>query len=134
MLITINNDGENIKSTNYWDTDIAENGYFYASVNAGCVRLLIPAQHEKMLYEMMTAKYIIISKGQNASGKKMVEIMFEDHSSCPFSLQLSVEQFDMVPKDGKEWQFKAFTKEAGEILTLKCKVRTVKDIPCLKEW
>ena len=41
-LITIENNGPGILSTNYWGTPHAEKGYCYLSINAGAFRLLGP--------------------------------------------------------------------------------------------
>lgn len=134
-LITISNNGKELTETNYWELEHSQKGKFYVSINAGCIRLLCPPSQKIMISEMKTGKIIIISKGfwteQNRDG---VEIMFEDNSESPFALHLSVEQFDFVPKDGKRWRFAIYTKDEGKIFDKKCKVRTVKTIPYMKEW
>ncbi|MDX9788933.1 MAG: hypothetical protein RBT11_19320 [Desulfobacterales bacterium] len=39
-LIQISNDGPEILSTNYWETEHAKKGFLYMSINAGAFRLL----------------------------------------------------------------------------------------------
>ena len=42
QMIMIGNDGPLIARTNYFETELAKNGYFYLSWNAGAARLLVP--------------------------------------------------------------------------------------------
>jgi len=43
MITTIENDGPDIVTTNYWTTEHEQRGLFYVSINAGTCRLLVPA-------------------------------------------------------------------------------------------
>lgn len=43
MILELHNHGPLILGTNYWQTDQAAAGKFFCSVNAGAIRLLVPA-------------------------------------------------------------------------------------------
>jgi hypothetical protein len=48
-MIEIANDGPAITRTSYWRTAHARKGLLYLSVNAGAIRVLVPAPTERML-------------------------------------------------------------------------------------
>jgi hypothetical protein len=113
-------------------------GKFFLSINAGCIRLLLPDNQLDMLAEMKTGKKVIISRGPWPDQRRDdgFEIMFEDYSDNPFAIHVSTESWDMVPaKDtiGKKWDFAIWTR-SGCMYQKKCYYRTVDIIPCLKPW
>jgi len=55
-MISIGNEGDDIKSTNYWATEHMSVGLCYLSGNAGTWRLLVPEACEGALREMRTGK------------------------------------------------------------------------------
>jgi hypothetical protein len=135
-LIKIENDGVLIKSTDYWQTTHAKQGYFYLSINAGAFRLLIPPCMEDVIPQMQTGKTIVISHGKYQGEKDAFEILFDDHSDSPFSVMVDALQADRKPElidDKKQFQFLAYSESGIEIDT-KCYFRFVKNIPCLKKW
>ena len=69
-MIQIENNGPEISSTNYFDSEHAQKGYFFLSTNAGCVRLLVPDIRRSDIAEFKTAKYVVLSRGpwQNRDG------------------------------------------------------------------
>ena len=137
-FITIENAGKKIKSTNYWDTEQAQAGKLYFSINAGCIRMLLPDIMWFIIPELLTGKKIIISRGPwpDQNRPDAFEIMFDDYSDSPYALHVGTEQWDMVPaKDtvGSQWDFAAWTRTRN-VLHKKCYYRLVKEIPCLKPW
>lgn len=118
-LIEIVNDGFDIKSTNYWDTEQAKRGFFFLSWNAGSARLLIPDSRQSELKEIMTAKYVVISrvKLQEYPGRQFYELLFEDHSDAPYVIRISVEQSDrlITRSDGGKSFFHAYTRNGLQI-------------------
>jgi len=62
-LITIGNAGQEIGSTDYWDSEYALAGKCFVSINAGCIRLLIPELMFHIMPEIETGKKIIVSRG-----------------------------------------------------------------------
>lgn len=89
----IKNDGKRIVETNYPQTEWYKNGIIAASVNAGCVRLLMPdAFLPAVAWDMQTAKEIIITKG-SYQGQPGYEVLFDDHTDNPYVLQLDARQF-----------------------------------------
>ena len=102
-FIKIENDGQKILETNYWQTEYAQNGYFYLSINAGCYRLLIPKNNNSCLAEIETAKEVVISRGPGMGfmppKADMLEILFEDHTESPYVINIGPEQVERFPSD-----------------------------------
>jgi len=138
MMFTIQNRGQGIVETNYWDSDMAKEGILYLSWNAGAARLLVPDSMKSYIREMKTAKYVIVSRGYwiNVDGRDALELLFEDDSDSPFAIQLSSDQCDrMLPQSDHCPQFavSVWTSE-GMVLKKPGKYRVVDEIPCLQEW
>lgn len=137
-MLTIKNNGPEIEETNYFTSEYAYRGIVYLSINSGAFRLLVPESAEHYLVEMRTGKEVIVSRGPwPEKGKtEAIELVFEDHSSTPFSLHFGSEQIDRLPDDsdrGKEFVFSVWTM-TGKKLELPGKYRKVKRIPWLKPW
>jgi hypothetical protein len=134
-MITICNDGQDLINTNYWFSEFAQRGMFFLSWNAGAARLLIPSVMEKTIPEMMTSEYVVISRGV-WKGRVGYEIMFEDHSEAPFSIQIMNEFTDRTLPDsaaGNAFKFTLWTQD-GKKHTLNGKYRVVKEIPYLQPF
>lgn len=137
-LLMIGNDGQKIKSTNYWDSEPAARGYVFLTINAGAYRMLLPDSQFEMLIEMRKAQYVVISRGawplQNRADA--LEIMFEDNSDSPFALHIVPDMCDRMPgnKDvDKKRPFFVWTR-SGQALELPCYFRQVQRLPWLKEY
>lgn len=143
VFLKIENDGQDIKSTNYFYSDYAMRGLVYCSINDGAVRLLLSALRMAWLNEMVTGSDVILSIGPWPDQGKAVamELLFEDGSPTPFCLHLSPEQFDRLPleKDGLgEWVFAVWTQDPDGTLRKSMewplRIRRVPKIPWLKPW
>lgn len=55
-MILIENQGQIVKQTNYWDSEQARAGYCYLSWNAGAGRVLVPDPAKSWLREMKGAR------------------------------------------------------------------------------
>jgi len=140
-VITFVNNGPLIKETNYWDMDLAKKGIVFFSINAGCIRMLVPDILHSDLPEMKTGKKIILSRGPmpKVNRDDAFEILFDDYSDEPYVIHVGIDQWDMVPKmeEGKKrmskWQFAIWTRD-GKFLEKKCYYRLVDRLPCLKAW
>lgn len=62
-IFFIENEGQAVARTDYWQSVQAQAGYVYLSWNAGAARLLVPDAAKHLLREMRGAEYVIISKG-----------------------------------------------------------------------
>lgn len=138
MIITIENAGQRILKTNYWDSEHAEKGYFYLSWNAGAGRVLVPDSQKPALREMKTGKYVIVSRGPwpEQGGREGIELLFEDGSDNPYCVHLVSEQCDRLIPDyqqGGGVDIIVLTR-GGEKLRLPGKYRHVEKIPCLEPW
>jgi hypothetical protein len=141
-VIEIHNHGPLILSTNYWDSELARAGKLYVSVNAGAIRVLLPAALYGVLAEMRTSKVCVLSRGPwpAEQRKEAVEIMWDDGSDSPFALHLTPESFDLLPakpEAGREWVCSVWTAKDGEphkSLERVCHWRQVARIPCLEPW
>jgi hypothetical protein len=58
-FITVENDGQEIVGTNYWNSEYFRRGAVYLSVNAGAFRLLVPPQIP--LDDMVAAQEVIVT-------------------------------------------------------------------------
>ncbi|HAF2404047.1 TPA: hypothetical protein H2W70_004108 [Salmonella enterica] len=134
-LITIENSGQAITKTNYWQTEYAEKGFVFLSWNAGAARLLVPDSIKSILREMKTAHYVIISRGQY-EGRDAFELLFEDNSDNPFCLHIMAEQTDrMLPESdqGSGFVVTIWTR-GGQKHRFEGKYREVAILPCLESW
>lgn len=116
--IVIRNHGPLIVESNWWDSDMARAGMLYCSVNAGCIRLLVPDSRRRIIQEMRDAEYVVLSRGPwpiRGLGEA-VELMFEDHGDQPYALQLGPESFDVLPAEpepGREWVVAGWCTKRG---------------------
>jgi hypothetical protein len=135
-FITVENDGQEIISTNYWASSYARNGAVFVSINAGAFRLLVPPQIS--IDDMVTADEVIVSRGTwpQAGKHDALEILFEDNSDNPFCLHIGSEQTATMPADrdrNKNFVFAIWTPD-GKVKELPARYRKVKRIPYLKPW
>lgn len=93
--ITVSNDGPHVIDTNYFDTPHAQQGFLFASWNAGVLRLLVPDSQVHALADMQTAKTVVVTKGHHpGAGRELFEILFDDGSASPFMVLLDPELSD----------------------------------------
>lgn len=123
MMISIGNNGQDVASTNYWETEHAFSGLCYLSANAGALRLLVPEAAESMLAEMRTGKSVTIEKSIS-DPKQCVDIVFEDGSEAPFAVALDRKQIDRVLTLGNKVPFTVWTQRGKQISLL----ATIKNI------
>jgi hypothetical protein len=136
MAFLIENNGPEILSSNFWDSDKAN---FFLSINDGAARLLIPDSRIDEIRKMITGKLVILSRGPcwPQSNKDAIEIRFDDGSKTPYSIQLTTEQTDdLVPSSihGRNLTFSAWGKNAIKIFERPARFRMVKRLPCLEAW
>lgn len=137
-MLIIENRGQAIAATNYWDSDHAKAGYFYLSWNAGAARILVPDVYKPALRDMRGAKYVIISRGPwtEQGGRDALELLWEDGSDSPFAIHLVTEQTDrLVPEtdQGAGLTVTAWTR-GGQKGRWPGRYRLVPRIPCLDAW
>lgn len=131
-FISVQNNGTEIIQTNFWNSSVAKAGKFYLSINAGCIRVLLPDQMSSAVNEMQGSDYVIVTQG-SLHGKLALEMLWEDHSKSPFCLYTSVAAMDRgLPaiEAGREIQVSVYTKK-GKAQTFKAHLR-VAPLPCLK--
>lgn len=137
-MLKIENEGADIAYSNYWDSEYAKKGLYFLSWNAGVARLQIPdTGAAKVLREMKTAKYVILSRGIWGAANYCdgLEIMFEDHSDSPFAIHLSTSHLCGMIAEHRidEFVFTVWGRE-GKLLQLLGKYRKVESLPCLDPW
>lgn len=142
--ITTKNHGPLLESSTYWQNELAERGLYYASPNAGCLRLLVPDSRRGDIAEMRTGKTFILTIGEGGgqfAGRRMAEILFDDRTASPFALHLSYpDQFErgIVEADyGKAYTLEAYEDRRGTphrvLSSRKLHLRRA-PVPCLKPW
>lgn len=142
-MIQIENEGAEILSTNYWASPLNNEGTIVCSLNAGALRLLIPDVHRDMIFEMLTGKEVIVSKGKvtakgRGRGRTGYEFLFEDRTDTPFVLTIGENQ--MVPfqvantENGKPILVSGWTRGPKKEFEMWGRFRVVKRLPCLAPW
>lgn len=120
-MLIIENDDQNIISTNYYESEFNKYNKFFVSLNAGAFRLLIPErysneiQQELKLAQSIKITWKIIPYMREHEG---FEILFDDTSDDPYLLQLSKNSFDRLPaeEDINKWFiFSAWIKNNNNI-------------------
>jgi hypothetical protein len=136
--VRIENAGQRIIETDYWDSEHAQRGLMYLTWNAGAARLLLPDGIKGELREMRGARYVIISRGpwHEQGGRDALELLFEDGSDAPYVVHLVAEQTDrLLPEDNQGGGFAVTVwTRGGEKLRLPGKYREVETLPCLEPW
>jgi hypothetical protein len=144
VTIGIDNNGPEIVSTNYWDTNYARKGYVFLSINAGTCRLLVPEAMLAAIPEWRAAREVIVSKGPwpDQGKAEALELLFEDDSDSPYALHIGTNQVDRIPLPADQdhadqparWRFSTWTQIDGKVLELPCRYRIVTRIPWLKSF
>ena len=136
--IIVENNGQQITSSNYWGSDLDRAGTLYVSPNAGAIRLLLPRGWEDALNDMRTASHVIVSRGPMQS-IDCTELLFDDGTQEPYAIQLDCRQWQHLPTAAdatQEWTFTAWTSpRRGKphcSLTRRCHYRIVPYLPWLK--
>lgn len=142
-MIVIENDGPELVSTSYWESELAANGFVYLTINAGCFRLIAPAIAGLSLAKAQGAECVLVTRGAwPAKGRPDgLELLFDDHSSNPYAIHIVTDQCDHLPLDSDKdrpgqlprWILAIYT-EAGKMFELPARYRIAESIPCLKAW
>lgn len=143
-MLCVENHGPLITSSNYWDLPEARLGKVLISTNAGAIRLLLPVQVEGYVEDMRAAEGCAVSRGPWAQvgGRDATEILFDDTSTDPFTLQITVAAWDGLPDPardvGRELILSCWTRpRRGKphlALQRPCYYRLVSRIPYLRPW
>jgi hypothetical protein len=141
-FISIVNDGADVLSTNYWDSDLARAGKLFCSVNGGAIRVLLPRGLDSFIYDLVVARECVVSRGPwpEQDCADAVEIMWDDGSERSFAVQLTPASFDALPGEpppGREWRISVWVCSGGAPLRFDesaCRWRRVERIPCLLPW
>lgn len=101
-MLTINNDGDKIADTNFWQTEYNDRGLAYLSANADALRLLIPMSAvADWLPEIKTGKRVLIEPPARAGYPNHIDVVFDDGTDSPFSICLDrTRQVDRTLGDG----------------------------------
>ena len=137
-LLVIENKGQAIARTNYFDSEQAGKGLLYLTWNAGAGRILVPDSQKLAVKEMRSAKYVVVSSGPWAEhgGIPALELLFEDNSDTPFVLTIPASQCDrLLPEtdQGGGFYISVWTR-GGQKLRLPGRYRRVASLPCMEEW
>jgi hypothetical protein len=130
------NDGAAISDTNYWDSPMAKIGLLMLTWNAGTARILVPDHQVACIADMSTSEYCIISQGpRKKDNRHRTELLFEDHTDTPLSIQLSSAQCERTISGGRQEGFDfAVWSRSGLQLVMPGKLRDVKKTPFLQGW
>ncbi len=136
--ISVTNDGPELISTNYWTSSEAKAGVCYFSVNAGCVRLLLPSTISSGLDDDVLdgTQYVIITRGR-FEGRDGYEVLFEDGSNSPFVIRVLANQWDRpIPafESGRTDLGFDIYRDGKRIRQLTARFRAVATLPYWQPW
>jgi hypothetical protein len=139
MILEVKNDGPLITHTNYFGSEHARRGKVFLSINAGTVRLLLPASLEGEIADMRGASEVILSRGPWPAQRRKdaLEIMFEDFTDDPWCLHTTPEQWDRLPLDTDGlagWRLAVWVAGPHLALDLPLRYRRVPSLPWLRPW
>lgn len=105
--IKTENHGQLITGSSYWGSPMHDLGKLWISVNAGAIRVLVPASMRRIIEDMRKSRYVICSRGPwTEHGKPdAVELLFEDLSDEPFAIHVGPESCDALPADPSPGQW-----------------------------
>ena len=89
----------NLTDTDYWDSELCKNGFYYMAFNNGVYSLLIPEAKTVILDEIRQSHAVVITKGSYRGKPNCFEIMFDDSSETPFMMILESEQVLLHPTE-----------------------------------
>lgn len=139
-MLIIENNGPQIRRTNYWDLPPAIHGRMYLSWNAGAARLLVPDNQVGTLVDMETAFEVVISRGPWPARDQAdaLELLFDDRTAAPFALHLSMGQTDRILPDAEQgggFVVTAWTRDGHRPYhTWAGRYRRVARLPDLSPW
>lgn len=139
-MIRVENDGQEIVSTNYWRSDLAARGLVFLSINAGAARLLLPGRLSiEIMRETAEADEAILTRGL-LRGRECYELLWDDGTATPYVLTIDAEQSDRllaVHDSGRELPLFLYGPHDGlGKLCLRrgqCRFRCA-PLPCLAPW
>lgn len=99
-MIIVQNNGEELISTNYWETELALAGYFFVTANAGCLRVLVPPMHENSIQEMRTGRRVLIEPSIYEP-RVALDFIFDDGTKNPFTLSIERAMMDRRLQPGR---------------------------------
>lgn len=143
MILTIDNNGAAITSTNFWSTEYAGRGAVYVTQNAGAFRLLLPPALEEILADLASAKLVIVSRGPWPAQHRddAIELLVDDGTDSPYALHIGTEQIDRLPLDtdaDREWHCTVWIRGADDaptpVIDRPARYRRVRNIPDLSPW
>lgn len=108
-MILIQNNGEKLLETNYFDSPQASIGEYYLSWNAGVARLLVPDLSAHALTEMRTGKKAYIIEYSDA-----IEIVFDDYTQSPFFIVINKRQCDRALGKSKNSELVVYSRQGKE--------------------
>ena len=132
-------DEDRLAESNYYRCALNEKGLYRLIYNRRVFHLLVPEERYIDIKEFKTEKEVVLRQGImiiDSSSKQTVEILFDDHSSNPFCIHLSVEQFQLLLTkefDRKKFPLRIYIK-SGLVYETIVYVRTDQNyaLPCLK--
>jgi hypothetical protein len=145
MSLMIQSAGQKLQDTNYFESEWAQLGAIFVSINAGAIRLLIPPALTRVIDEMSSAREVVFTRGAVSDQKKFgrgrrlaLEIMFEDGSKAPLMMVIGVDQVDRFPAAGlpprDDLRCLVYTRGPALALDLPARYRERRTLPCLEPW
>jgi hypothetical protein len=91
ILIRLDNAGSTLLSTSYWATAHAQRGLLYLSINAGALRLLVPAAIRS---DLEAGCPPVGTPCEVSQGRDRIEIAWLDDPARPWAIEIDARQCD----------------------------------------
>ncbi len=99
--LCLENDGQKLVRTNFWEAAHNAKGNFFLSTNAGAMRLIVPDCQRHVVDEIRYVDTVYVTRGPHYMDPSEIgiELLFEDESPMPYVLQMHVSDLDrLFPK------------------------------------
>ena len=104
-MVRIENNGPDIRSTDYWQSEIEAEGISCVSFHAGCFRVLMARKYFADLPEMKTAGEVLVLRGPWPEQRKLdaFQFIFNDGSPNPYFILFDAKtSFERLPAPSAE--------------------------------
>jgi len=104
--VHISNRGQEIASTDYWQTEHARRGYLYLSFNAGALRVLVPEPAVGSLQDLPPAGTPCEYLQEGLPGEpRMPALLWNDDPAQPYRIAVSSYQVDRRVREAEDDEF-----------------------------
>ena len=123
----------------FWNTEGAQKGFFHVGFDGRDFCLLVPDSLHTEIPDIRTGRHAVVTLGFHVgTGRTMYEILFEDGSHRPYTLNILPATFErplsMAETASIARRLIVYTRGFVEVAAMPAYFREVEKLPCLKPW